>query len=150
MRSMRTFIRTRGVASSLAVVLLGHTPEEISQAPPLVELHALAPRQVQSQSFALTADRTCKSKRSARKARPQDKRQLAERDIFKRNEVQPWSGNLAVSAVTTADPFPEVAAHLDRHIDAGHVKGMDWFTSERAHVSTDVRNRTYLRNRSSP
>ncbi|MGI8484515.1 MAG: tRNA epoxyqueuosine(34) reductase QueG [Thermomicrobiales bacterium] len=47
---------------------------------------------------------------------------------------------LAVSAVTTADPFPEVAAHLERHIDAGHVKGMDWFTSERAHVSTDVRN----------
>ena len=47
---------------------------------------------------------------------------------------------LAVSAVTTADPFPEVAAHLDRHIDAGHVKGMDWFTSERSHVSTNVRN----------
>lgn len=47
---------------------------------------------------------------------------------------------LAVSAVTTADPFPEVAAHLERHIDAGHVKGMDWFTSERAHVSMDVRN----------
>lgn len=47
---------------------------------------------------------------------------------------------LAVSAVTTAAPFPDVAAHLDRHIDAGHVKGMDWFTSERAHFSSDVRN----------
>jgi len=47
---------------------------------------------------------------------------------------------LAVSAVTSADPFPEVAAHLDRHIDAGHVAGMDWFTSERARFSSDVRN----------
>ncbi len=47
---------------------------------------------------------------------------------------------LAVSAVTSADPFPEVAAHLDRHIEAGHVAGMDWFTSERAHFSSDVRN----------
>lgn len=47
---------------------------------------------------------------------------------------------LAVSAVTSADPFPEVAAHLDRHIDTGHVAGMDWFTSERAHFSAEVRN----------
>jgi len=47
---------------------------------------------------------------------------------------------LTISAITAADPFPEVAAHLDRHIAAGHVEGMDWFTTERAHFSADVRN----------
>ncbi len=47
---------------------------------------------------------------------------------------------LAVSAVTTAEPFPDVADHLEAHIDAGHVEGMDWFTHERARVSTDIRN----------
>ena len=45
---------------------------------------------------------------------------------------------LAVSAVTTADPFPAVADHLERHIAAGHVEGMDWFTPERARESTDI------------
>ncbi len=47
---------------------------------------------------------------------------------------------LAVSAVTTAEPFPAVADHLERHIAAGHVDGMDWFTPERARVSSDIRN----------
>ena len=47
---------------------------------------------------------------------------------------------LAVSAVTTADPFPAVATHLETHIAAGHVEGMDWFTPERARVSSDIRN----------
>ncbi|HEV2072863.1 MAG TPA: tRNA epoxyqueuosine(34) reductase QueG [Thermomicrobiales bacterium] len=47
---------------------------------------------------------------------------------------------LAVSAVTTADPFPAVASQLEAHIEAGHVEGMDWFTQERARVSSDIRN----------
>ncbi len=47
---------------------------------------------------------------------------------------------LAVSAVTTVDPFPETAAYLERHIDTGHVQGLDWFTKERARVAADVRN----------
>ncbi len=47
---------------------------------------------------------------------------------------------LTVSAIASADPFPDVAEHLDRHIEAGHVEGLDWFTSERARFSTDVRN----------
>lgn len=47
---------------------------------------------------------------------------------------------LAVSAVTTAEPFPAVATHLKAHIEAGHVEGMDWFTPERARVSSDIRN----------
>jgi epoxyqueuosine reductase len=45
-----------------------------------------------------------------------------------------------VSAVTNADPFPAVADHLEAHIEAGHVEGMDWFTPERARFSTDIRN----------
>lgn len=47
---------------------------------------------------------------------------------------------LSVNAVTTAAPFPAVADHLEAHIAAGHVDGMDWFTPERARFSTDVRN----------
>jgi epoxyqueuosine reductase len=47
---------------------------------------------------------------------------------------------LSVNAVTTADPFPAVADHLEDHIAKGHVEGMDWFTPERARFSTDVRN----------
>ncbi|HLU34179.1 MAG TPA: tRNA epoxyqueuosine(34) reductase QueG [Thermomicrobiales bacterium] len=47
---------------------------------------------------------------------------------------------LSVNAITTADPFPAVADHLEEHIAAGHVEGMDWFTPERARFSTDVRN----------
>jgi epoxyqueuosine reductase len=47
---------------------------------------------------------------------------------------------LSVNAVTSADPFPEVADHLEQHIAAGHVEGMDWFTPERARFSTDIRN----------
>lgn len=50
------------------------------------------------------------------------------------------SHGLAVSAVTNADPFPDVADHLEQHIAAGHVEGMDWFTPERARVSSDIRN----------
>jgi epoxyqueuosine reductase len=47
---------------------------------------------------------------------------------------------LKVSSVTTAEPFPELGEHLELHIDAGHVAGLDWFTHERARFSTDVRN----------
>jgi epoxyqueuosine reductase len=47
---------------------------------------------------------------------------------------------LKVSSVTTAEPFAELGEHLERHIDAGHVDGLDWFTHERARFSTDVRN----------
>jgi epoxyqueuosine reductase len=46
---------------------------------------------------------------------------------------------LAVSAVTTADPLPAVEEYLHAHIDAGHVEGMEWFTHERASVSTNIR-----------
>lgn len=47
---------------------------------------------------------------------------------------------LTVSAVTSAAPFPELADHLDRHIDAGHLDGLDWFTHDRARFSSDARN----------
>lgn len=47
---------------------------------------------------------------------------------------------LAVSAITTTDPFPGLAEFLNDHIEAGHVDGMDWFTTERARFSSDIRN----------
>ena len=47
---------------------------------------------------------------------------------------------LAVSAITSVDPFPETTTWLERQIDAGHLQGLDWFTKERAQIAADVRN----------
>lgn len=47
---------------------------------------------------------------------------------------------LSLNAITSADPFDGLAEHLEDHIDAGHVDGMDWFTKDRARFSSDVRN----------
>jgi epoxyqueuosine reductase len=47
---------------------------------------------------------------------------------------------LSVSSVTSIEPFPEVADHLERHIAKGHIEGLDWFTSDRARFSADLRN----------
>ena len=44
---------------------------------------------------------------------------------------------LSVSAVTSAEAFPEVFRVLRDRIDAGHLAGMDWFTTERAAASCD-------------
>ncbi len=47
---------------------------------------------------------------------------------------------LAVSAVTSAETFPELEPVLLAHIAAGHVRGLDWFTPDRARFSTAPRN----------
>jgi epoxyqueuosine reductase len=47
---------------------------------------------------------------------------------------------LTVARVTTAEPFGALDAPLQRHIAAGHVQGLDWFTPERARFSTVPRN----------
>ena len=47
---------------------------------------------------------------------------------------------LSISAVTNAEAFPELAERLQRHIAAGYVAGLDWFTPERARFATDPRN----------
>lgn len=47
---------------------------------------------------------------------------------------------LTVSAVTTADAFPEAAAVLLERIREGHMAGLDWFTEDRARFSADPRN----------
>jgi epoxyqueuosine reductase len=44
---------------------------------------------------------------------------------------------LSVSAVTSAEAFPEVFRILRDRIEAGHLAGMDWFTTERAAASCD-------------
>ena len=46
---------------------------------------------------------------------------------------------LTVSAVTSAESFPEVFAVLRDRIAAGHLTGMDWFTTERAAASCEPR-----------
>ena len=47
---------------------------------------------------------------------------------------------LSISAITSADAFPELAEHLDCHIAAGRMSGLDWFTPERARFSSRPRN----------
>jgi epoxyqueuosine reductase len=44
---------------------------------------------------------------------------------------------LSVSAVTSAASFPELFPILRDRIDAGHMAGLDWFTTERAAASCD-------------
>ena len=59
MRNMRAWLSTRGLAGSLAIVFVGNPPSDVTQTPPvLVQLHALAPREVRSQSFALATPGT--------------------------------------------------------------------------------------------
>lgn len=47
---------------------------------------------------------------------------------------------LSVSAVTTAAAFPELLPVLLQRIAAGHLRGLDWFTPERAAASCDPAN----------
>ncbi|MDQ3043834.1 MAG: tRNA epoxyqueuosine(34) reductase QueG [Chloroflexota bacterium] len=47
---------------------------------------------------------------------------------------------LTVAAVTTAEEFFGLSEHLEDHIAAGRMDGLDWFTAERARFSTDPRN----------
>lgn len=47
---------------------------------------------------------------------------------------------LSVTAITSTEPFAGLAEFMQRHIEAGHVEGMDWFTVDRARFSSDVRN----------
>jgi epoxyqueuosine reductase len=46
---------------------------------------------------------------------------------------------LAVASITNAEPFPGLAELLDARIEAGHLRGMDWFTPERSVVSANPR-----------
>jgi epoxyqueuosine reductase len=47
---------------------------------------------------------------------------------------------LTIARVTTAAAFPELADFLERHVAAGRMNGLDWFTAERARYSCDPRN----------
>ena len=46
---------------------------------------------------------------------------------------------LAVSSVTSAEPFAGLAELLKSRIDAGHLSGFDWFTHDRADVAANPR-----------
>jgi epoxyqueuosine reductase len=50
------------------------------------------------------------------------------------------ASDLLLSAVTHAGPFTGLRAAFNRHIDAGHVDGFDWFDHGRAAVAADPRN----------
>ncbi|MGH2535015.1 MAG: tRNA epoxyqueuosine(34) reductase QueG [Thermomicrobiales bacterium] len=47
---------------------------------------------------------------------------------------------LTVSAITSANPFPDLEPVLIDRIDAGRLAGLDWFTADRARFSTAPRN----------
>lgn len=47
---------------------------------------------------------------------------------------------LAISAITSAEPFDGLADRIAAHINAGHLAGMDWYTKERGQIAEDVRN----------
>lgn len=47
---------------------------------------------------------------------------------------------LAVTGVTSAEPFDGLGEKLERHVRAGHVEGMDWFTVERSHFAANPQN----------
>jgi epoxyqueuosine reductase len=71
---------------------------------------------------------------------PQNRADLERNQLTARIKLLAAECGLAVSAITTAEPFSGLAEHLEQHIAAGHVEGMDWFTPERAKFSADVRN----------
>jgi epoxyqueuosine reductase len=68
------------------------------------------------------------SRPSARRALTARVKQLAE------------ESGLAISAVTTAEAFPELAGLMEERIAAGRLDGLEWFTPERARFSADPRN----------
>ena len=47
---------------------------------------------------------------------------------------------LEIARVTTTEPFPALEPVLLKHIEQGHVEGLDWFTPDRAAFSTTPRN----------
>lgn len=71
---------------------------------------------------------------------PSPQSATAREQLTARIKVLARHHGLSVTAVTSAEPFPEVADDLDHHIDSGHMAGMDWFTRERGRFSSDVRN----------
>src|SRR5215216_5313588 len=66
-------------------------------------------------------------------------RPTARQQLTSRVKSLALAHGLSVSAVASAETFPEVFQILRDRIDAGHMAGMDWFTTERAAASCDPR-----------
>ena len=64
-------------------------------------------------------------------------RPTARQRLTSRVKSLAFAHGLSVSAVTSAEAFPEVFRILRDRIAAGHLAGMDWFTTERAAASCD-------------
>ncbi|MBW3631591.1 MAG: tRNA epoxyqueuosine(34) reductase QueG [Chloroflexi bacterium] len=61
----------------------------------------------------------------------------ARQHLTRRVKALALDHGLSVSAVTSATSFPEVFTILRDRIDAGHMAGLDWFTTERAAESCE-------------
>jgi hypothetical protein len=114
MRKMRSFLKTRGLASSLAIVLIGYPPDDVTRPPVLVELHGLAPREVRSQTFELpTAQVIDVEAVGAQSAARNDKAgwlaTLLQREP-RAAIVQPWSGNAWILDLATRKVVWELSA----------------------------------------
>lgn len=46
---------------------------------------------------------------------------------------------LVLAGIASAEPFQDLREHLVDHVDRGYMRGMDWFTSQRAIESSDPR-----------
>jgi epoxyqueuosine reductase len=46
---------------------------------------------------------------------------------------------LSIVGITDAEPFEDVERYLVEHVERGHMRGMDWFTTQRARESSDPR-----------
>jgi epoxyqueuosine reductase len=80
----------------------------------------------------MTSTTIAASPRLALHSRPTARQQLTSRV-----KSLALTHGLSVSAVTSAEAFPEVFRILRDRIEAGHLAGMDWFTTERAAASCD-------------
>jgi hypothetical protein len=105
MDNMRAWLRNRGLAGSLAIVFVGYPPADVTQTPPvLVQLHALAPREVQSQTFALASPGTVEIEAVGAQSIGHLKKSKLMATLLQRdaeNPEIPWSGNAWVLDVAS-------------------------------------------------
>jgi hypothetical protein len=100
-----TFFKTRGLASSLAIVLIGYPPEDVTTAPVLVELHGLAPREVRSQTFELPSAQDVQVDAIGAQSAAKTEKAGWLATLLQREPraaiVQPWSGNAWILDLAT-------------------------------------------------
>ena len=108
------FFKTRGLASSLAIVLIGYPPEDVTTAPVLVELHGLAPREVRSQTFELPSAQDVQVDAIGAQSAAKTEKAGWLATLLQREPraaiVQPWSGNAWILDLATRKVVWELSA----------------------------------------